>query len=398
MLSEVARLAIGHLSKYGFEAFMKYLIEQDNNFVNARQLGDIDERIIECPPERFFQSADTFMLNYHPTALYRDFSLKNIDFSDFEELVEKYLRKRKYPLWLPTDGTTIYSINNYDSKMLGVTDEDLLEYYETRLKKVLPTNVRLGIGNINTFLQNVEKENGDIDERVASFFKEQNEGLSIHVSEENISASYFQGGNEFPGVTAHTHSITQPIIKLVSMSNVLDEFNVLLNSDSSEQKLEEFLKTHYCFIFGENYDVIKTQLWIKFPQLDIGDSDRRLDIFMRNSVTSDWELYELKRPSVKLTKTVRDVPMFTNEVYTAISQVKNYKRLLSQDSVRRQFEKEGIEYFEPEIHLVIGKRPEISNKQWRRIVADESALRILTYDKLYKSAENRLKSLARILQ
>lgn len=398
MISEVARLAISHLSKYGFEAFMKYLIEQDNNFVNARQLSDIDERIIECPPERFFQSADAFLLNYHPTALYRDFSLKNIDFSDFEDLVEKYLRKRKYPLWLPTDGTTIYSVNNYDSKMLGVTDEDLLEYYETRIKKVLPTDVRLGIGNINTFLQNVENENGDIDERVGSFFKGQNEGLSVCVSEEHISASYFLGGNEFPGVTAHTHSITQPVIKLISMSNVLDEFNTLLNSDSKEQKLEEFLKTHYRFIFGENYDYIKTQLWIKFPQLDIGNSNRRLDIFMRNSVTYDWELYELKRPSVKLTKTVRDVPMFTSEVHAAISQVKNYKRLLSQDSVRRQFEKEGIEYFEPEIHLVIGRHPDITNEQWRRIVADESALKILSYDNLYKSAENRLKALVNILQ
>lgn len=119
---------------------------------------------------------------------------------------------------------------------------------------------------------------------------------------------------------------------------------------------------------------------------------------MRNSVTYDWELYELKRPSVKLTKTVRDVPMFTSEVHAAISQVKNYKRLLSQDSVRRQFEKEGIEYFEPEIHLVIGRHPDITNEQWRRIVADESALKILSYGNLYKSAENRLKALVNILQ
>lgn len=55
MISEVARLAISHLRKHGFEAFMKYLIEQDNNFINVRQLSDIDERIIECQPERFFK-------------------------------------------------------------------------------------------------------------------------------------------------------------------------------------------------------------------------------------------------------------------------------------------------------------------------------------------------------
>lgn len=395
MLSEIARLAISHLSKHGFEAFVKYLIEHDDNFHNARQLSDIDERIIECPPERYVQSADTFILNYHPTALYHDFSLKNIDFCELEELIAKYLQGRKYSLRLPADGTTIYSVNNYDSRALGISDEQLLEHYEKSLKGVLPTGVHLGVGNINTFLQNAE--NGSVNGIVSSFFKELNDGLSICVSEDRISASYFVGGNEFPGITAHTRSITQPVIKLISMSNVLDEFNALLNSDTSEQKLEEFLSEHYRFIFGEDYDCIMTQLWIKFPELDIGHSDRRLDIFMRNSVTSDWELFELKRPSVKLTKTIRDIPMFTAEVHNAIAQVKNYKNLLSQDSVRRQFAKEGIDYFQPEIHLVIGKRPEITNGQWRRIIADEPMLKILSYDNLYKAAENRLKSFANIL-
>lgn len=397
MLSEIARLAISHLSKNGFEAFVKHLIDNNSVFCDARQLSDIDERIIECPPERYYQSADAFMLNYHPTALYHDFSLKNIDLYELGRLIEKYLSNRKYSLWLPTDGTTIYSVNNYDSSVLGISDERLLDYYESKLKGVLPADVRLGLGNINTFLHQGEKDNGYVDGIVSSFFKEINDGLSICVSEEGISASYFLGGSEFPGITAHTHSIIHPVVKLVSMSNVLDEFNALLNRDSSEQELEEFLLAHYRFIFGENYDCIATQLWIRFPELDIGNSDRRLDIFMRNSVTSDWELFELKRASVQLTKTIRDVPMFTSEVHNAIAQVKNYKRLLSQDSVRRQFEKEGIEYFQPEIHLVIGRRPEITNGQWRRIIADEPSLKILSYDNLYKAAETRLKSLVNIL-
>lgn len=398
MLSEVARLAISHLSKHGFEAFVKYLIEHDDNFYNARQLRDIDERIFECPPERYFQSADAFIINYHPTALYHDFSLNNIDFCELEELITKYLQRRKYSLWLPNDGTTIYSVNNYDSRALGISDKQLLDYYQKNLNGVLPSGTRLGVGNVNTFLRDIENENGNVNGVVSDFFKELNDGLSICISEDQISASYFVGGSEFPGITAHTRSVTQPVIKLISMSNVLDEFNALLNSDASEQKLEEFLTEHYRFIFGENYDCIMTQLWIKFPELDIGYSDRRLDIFMRNSVTSDWELFELKRPSVKLTKTIRDIPMFTAEVHNAIAQVKNYKHLLSQDSVRRRFEKEGIEFFQPEIHLVIGRRPEITNGQWRRIIADEPMLKILSYDNLYKAAENRLRSFADILQ
>ena len=61
------------------------------------------------------------------------------------------------------------------------------------------------------------------------------------------------------------------------------------------------------------------------------------------------------------------------------------------------FEKEGIEYFQPEIHLIIGRSPEISNAQWRRIISDESSLNILTYDDIYKSAELRLKAFSDII-
>lgn len=316
---------------------------------------------------------------------------------EMEELISKYLNNRKYSLWLPTNGTTIYSVNNYDSKALGISDDRLLDYYETKLNGVLPAGVRIGLGNINTFLRQAEKSNDDLNGIVSSFFKETNDGLSICISEDEISVSHFVGGNEFPGITAHTHSIIHPVVKLKSMSNVLAEFNALLNCDPKEQILEEFLRAHYRFIFGEKYDCIATQLWIRFPKIDIGNSDRRLDIFMRNSVTSDWDLFELKRPSVQLTKTIRDVPMFTSEVCNAIAQVKNYKHLLSQDSVRRQFEREGIEYFQPEVHLVIGRHPEIANRQWRRIIADEPSLKILSYDNLYKAAENRLRSLAHFI-
>lgn len=392
MLSEIARIAIRHLNKNGFEAFVKYLIENDSNFYTARSLTNIDERIIECPPERYFQSADAFFLSYHPTSLYKDFSLRNIDIDCLGKMISNYLKKRTYSLWLPTDGTTIYSINNYDSSNLGISDEELLFYYEKNLCGLLSEDIRLGIGNVNTFLQKAESEGGDVSGTVSSFFNGLRDGLSISISDNGISADFFVGGKELPGITAYSHSIANPVIKLVSMSNVLDEFNLLLNSESKEQELEEFLSEHYRFLFGEKYDCIMTQLWLKFPELDIGNSNRRLDVFMRNSVSSDWELFELKRPSVQLTKSVRDVPVFTSEVTNAIAQVRNYKHLLAQDSVRRKFEKEGIEYFEPEIHLVIGKRPEISNAQWRRIVSDESSLKILTYDEIYKSAEARLKS------
>lgn len=55
VLSEIARTAIGQLNRNGFEAFVKYLIDSEDGFSGARTLAEIDERIIECPPERFYQ-------------------------------------------------------------------------------------------------------------------------------------------------------------------------------------------------------------------------------------------------------------------------------------------------------------------------------------------------------
>ena len=147
--------------------------------------------------------------------------------------------------------------------------------------------------------------------------------------------------------------VLNPIIKKIDEANgVLLEFSKLINSECKESVLEEFLRVNYKLIFGNNYDSISTQVWLNFPEYDIGKRDRRLDIFIRNSVTTDWELFELKRSNVQLTKTISDVPMFVSAVNEAIAQAKNYKRILSQDYVRKAFERQGILYYKPEINLV----------------------------------------------
>jgi len=90
---------------------------------------------------------------------------------------------------------------------------------------------------------------------------------------------------------------------------------------------------------------------------------RRPDIFLRNSIKGDWELIELKRP-IKIVSLYRSLPVFSKEVSNAIQQVRYYEKLLKQEKVRREFSKEGIEYFEPELRIVIGRRPQISQQDW----------------------------------
>jgi len=91
--------------------------------------------------------------------------------------------------------------------------------------------------------------------------------------------------------------------------------------------------------------------------------------------------------------------VFSKEVSNAIQQVRYYEKLLKQEKVRREFSKEGIEYFEPELRIVIGRRPQISQQDWWWLIkSNENNVKITTYDDLLAEMENRLKDRCEILR
>lgn len=328
---------IGSFDKNVFEAFFLKMLDQSNLYKGkTKRLSYIDDRVFECSAERFYQSADVFFMCYTPYKLFERFSVDDLDLSLLKELVSKYISDRNYysDPWLPIDGVTLYLINNFDSEKLGVSDEVLLEHYEKAINPILSNKISyiIGTGNINTFL-NAEEEHINIQNILRDFFIENDEGICICLSDNGIEASRFLVQNEFAGITPKTHSIIQPAMrKLVEAKDILCEFNRLIFSDMKESVIEEFLREHYREIFGSKYDSISTQLWLKFPDLDIGKRERRLDIQVRNAVQGGWEFFELKRSNIELTKSISDVPMFVSAVNDAIAQVKNYKHLLMQDN------------------------------------------------------------------
>lgn len=338
---------------------------------------------------------------YAPYTVFKKFTPDILDLFELRDLMWKYISKRKYDLWLPVDGVTLYAINNFDTEKMGIDDEELLSLYEKELTSMLPNiTYRIGAGNINTFIKASAKNEVAVRNILHNFLTENDDGICISLTDSGIHASRFITENEFAGVTRKSMSLIQPTLKKVIAANdVLIEFNKLIFSDAKESHLEEFLRQHYQDIFGGKYDRISTQLWLRFPDLDIGRKDRRLDIFMRNTLIGDWELFELKRSDIDLSKSVSDVPMFVSAVHDAITQVKNYKRLLEQDKAKRALADDGIEYYEPEINLVIGKKPSIPTYQWRRLLTDnQSDIRITTYDMLCEEAKQRLADVEKILQ
>lgn len=392
---DLMRSAVSHFDESSFVEFFNFLLKQDDSYAGIQRLDKIDARIFENPPERFYQCADTFILSYYPYSIYKRFSLDQLDLSDLKRIITKYFNERTYPLWLPVDGTAVYSINNYDSQLLGISDEELLAFYESQLSSILPSSCQFGIGNINTILQSSERLNGR--SIVEQFLKQYNDGICISITRDRVHASRFLNEKEFSGVTPHSKSILLPTITHLPTSDILNQFNQLINSNPKESEIEDFLYEHYQLIFGSKYDQIKRQVWLNFPELDIGGQNRRMDLFLRNAASKDWEIFELKRPTVKLARSIRDVPVFTSAVTETIAQAKNYQKLLAQDSVKRALADDGIEYYEPVINIVIGKTPSLPTANWRRLVSQEKELNILTYDALAEEARIRLDTMKELL-
>ena len=199
------------------------------------------------------------------------------------------------------------------------------------------------------------------------------------------------------GVLKQSKNPCESLLVTQSNSQIILEFESLLNETTSEKDLENFMKKYYREIFGCQYDRVESQIWLKFPDLDIGNKNRRLDLFLRNSVEKDWELFELKRCRQKIARTKRSIPTFISEVHEAIQQLRKYQSILSQSRVQEYFKNEGIEYFFPEIRLVIGRKPDIEIAKWRSLKkSHENNLKILTYDSLLEEMRSRCQLFTKI--
>lgn len=292
----------------------------------------------------------------------------------------------------------IYFLNNFAGMRAGECRARILPRYKKILRRFKLNPHIYGVGCCDSFMErNPEKA----EEALQIFFSQRREGLRICLEEERTSVETFQCQKSlFAGVSHVAKQPYEPVIvdNLRKKENCVVEFEGLIKKGAKESELEKFISTYYKDIFGSKYDRIETQLWLRCPEYDIAGKERRLDVFLRNSVINDWELFEIKRP-VKVTSTYRDVPVIAHEVTQAIQQAKNYARILTQDAVKKQLAKEGIEYYEPSLNLVIGRTPQIPLAQWRWLLNTcGKDLKIFTFDELLKEMEMRLRDLYKIIE
>ena len=290
----------------------------------------------------------------------------------------------------------VYFLNNLADIADSQYEKTILPRYKKLLKRFKLNPHIYGVGTCDTF---IERNLAGVRKAMEALFCEKGEGLRICLQEEQTRIERFTSEKYlFAGVSHYSKQPYEPVFIdiLREKEEVLAEFESLVKKDAKESELEKFISAHYKDIFGSKYDRIETQLWLRFPELDVAGKERRLDVFLRNSVANDWELFEMKR-AVKLTSNYRDAPVFAHEVTRAIQQVKNYGRILSQNAVKKQFAKEGIEYYEPSLNLVIGRTPQIPLEQWRWLLStNENELKIFTFDDLLKEMQRRTEDLQRI--
>jgi hypothetical protein len=272
-----------------------------------------------------------------------------------------------------------------------VYEEEIIPAYAQIARKTGLKKPHILVGSYDSF---IELNPSGTDQAIGNFIADNHDGIRIALTPAEVNVERFVSERNLAGgVLRNTQNPYEPVfaIRRGQKEEALAEFERLIQKDTSESELEKFIVAHYKGIFGTKYDRVETQLWLHFPEMDIAGSKRRLDVFLRNSIINDWELFEIKRVK-DLTSTYRDAPVLAREVIYALQQLRNYARTLAQDSVRRYFAQQGIEYYQPSLNLIVGRTPQIPHLQWRWLLSThEHGVKILTFDNLLAEMKMRLK-------
>ncbi|TEB16258.1 hypothetical protein Psfp_01485 [Pelotomaculum sp. FP] len=174
-------------------------------------------------------------------------------------------------------------------------------------------------------------------------------------------------------------------IEYFDNSNIILRFEKIINeTNSTEKQIENFIQDHFKIILGKEYSKIKTQIMTKFFNGEQND-ERRFDVFALNDVSNEWELFELKKSIVKVTKKIRNMPMFTSQVNDSIAQIRYYKSLIMQDSIRKQIkDKYQIKIDIPKFTLIIGKGNNADIKKCQNEIND---INVVTYTQIINKAK-----------
>lgn len=397
------KAGIARLSRHAFESFaVDFLSSASTSYECLRPLDDVGEDAFYQPLLDSYGGSihDVYLFHFPSLELFRPTQdLTMDDPALIRQLVKvrnQYHGKRgqwgMVSPWLRSGRAlnTLAFVTNVYGLESPVYHDMLIPAYQKLKRFYGLKSSRVVLGSPDSFVEKSPEKARRAFERVA---KEHRDGVVVAVTEDDVSVQDFIGERPIGrGLFSSNAAPYEPVFVGIALRQrrVLHEFEQLLKRDSLESELEGFLTAHYRDLFGPQYDRIETQLWLRFPALDIAGKDRRLDVFLRNSVINDWELVELKRPAA-VSRTHRDMQILTQEVLGAIHQIRNYARILAQDRVKRHFAALGIQYYEPRLSIIVGRTPQIPHDQWRWLRESNSReVKIATYDDVLGELRSRV--------
>lgn len=187
----------------------------------------------------------------------------------------------------------LYILTNH----AGIEKDDFLRVYfpaYERAARRAGIRAPVAVGTYDSFIQSDAER---VERTLVKLVNGGPDGISIVATTKGIDVSTHVDEAEISsGLLTKESYPLQTVIQLEASRNdaLFREFAELLKSETRENVIEAFLRDNYGLIFGEGYDRIDTQVWLRMPELDISNKARRIDIFLRNAVQRDWELFEVK--------------------------------------------------------------------------------------------------------
>ena len=179
-------------------------------------------------------------------------------------------------------------------------------------------------------------------------------------------------------------------VELVKLKVLIDKFSEMLQKQHEESKWQEFFNNNpFILSMALGYPIIKIQGQASLGGRNLSGSGVKItDFLVKNKLTNNTALFEIKRPQTPLLNQGRYRGLFTphNELSGSIIQILNQKYHFEQEiSQTKQNSKiYDMETYAVHCCLVIGMLPidPDHQKSFEFIRGDSKGVQIITYDEL----------------
>lgn len=225
---------------------------------------------------------------------------------------------------------------------------------------------------ISVLIENYPRELIEIiDLRILSFSFTEKNRIQVKLKKEDGSWLYADGMVELPSNLC--------FLTYSRWGNILKELEELINSpETLESDLQKYFERYPELLAGKDYEVIIPQAVIE-TESNKWKSDF---ILIPHNQVEFSKILELKLPSVPIIKRPNSGHYnFSANLYNAIQQIKDYSRAFKSTEVQKRFQqKYNLEVFEPDLHLIVGRKWDLQLNEEHKKLIRESQVKIEDWD------------------